>query len=126
MALAIATKRRLQTRRSWRLDPCVPYDSIRTSLHTVVDGSWGCFSGSASLTHLIQRYTFHGEPRVSIYLYSSATAMNSLTKLGNQVDAELGAFQCGVTNLRKSLWILKDMNVKLEANILISDSQTCL
>ena len=24
VALAIATKRRLQTRRSWRLDPCIP------------------------------------------------------------------------------------------------------
>ena len=54
VALAIATKRRLQTRRSWRLDPCVPYDSIRTSLYTAVDGSWGCLSGSASLTYLIQ------------------------------------------------------------------------
>ena len=86
VALAIATKRRLQTRRSWRLDPSVPYNTIRTSLHTVVDGSWGCLSGSASLTYLIQRYTFQGQPRVSIYLYSSATAMNSLTKLGHQVD----------------------------------------
>ena len=28
VALAIATKRRLQQKRSWRLDPCVPYDSI--------------------------------------------------------------------------------------------------
>ena len=126
MALAIATKRRLQTRRSWRLDPCVHYDTIRTSLHTAVDGSWGCLSGSASLTYLIQRYTFQGEPRVSIYLYSSATAMNSLTKLGHQVDAELGAFQCAVTDVRKSLRILKDLNIKLESNILISDSQTCL
>ena len=114
MALAIATKRRLQTRRSRGLDLCIPYDSIRTSLHTVVDGSWGCLSGSALLSYLIQRYTFQGQPRVSIYLYSSSTSMNSLTKLGHQVDAELGAFSCAVTDVRKSIRILKDLNVNIE------------
>ena len=52
--------------------------------------------------------------------------MNSLTKLGHQVDAELGAISCTVTDVRKSLRILKDLNVNIESNILISDSQTCL
>ena len=36
-----------------------------------------------------------------IYLYSSATSMNSLTMLGHQVDAELGAFSCAVTDVKK-------------------------
>ena len=53
--------------------------------------------------------------------------MNSLTKLGHQVDAELGAFSCAVTDVKKSIRILKDLNIKLEGGpILISDSQTCL
>ena len=53
--------------------------------------------------------------------------MSSLTKLGHQVDAELGAFSCAVTDVKKSIRTLKDMNVKLEGGpTLISDSQTCL
>ena len=61
-------------------------------MECVVDGAWGSLSGLACLIYLIQRYTFMGTPRVSIYLYSSATSMNSLTKLGHQVDAELAVF----------------------------------
>ena len=54
-------------------------------------------------------------------------SMNSLTKLGQQVDADLGAFSCAVTDVKKSIRILKDLNIKLEGGpILISDSQTCL
>ena len=127
VALAIATKRRIQTRRSWRLDPWIPYDKICTSLDTVVDGSWGFLSGSTSLTYLIQCYEFQGQPWVSIFLYSSATAMSSWIKLGHQVDAELGAFSCAVTDVEKSVRALKDLNFKLEGGpILISDSQTCI
>ena len=64
---------------------------------------------------------------MSIFLYSSATVMNSLIKLGHQVDAELGAFSCAVTDVKKSIRALKDLNVKLEGGpILILDSRTCL
>ena len=79
VSLAIATKRRLAQRRRWRMDPCIPYTDIRTTLECVVDGAWGSLSGLACLCNLIQRYTFMGTPRVSIYLFSSAIAMNSLT-----------------------------------------------
>ena len=78
------------------------------------------------LTYLIQCYTFQGQPRVSINLYSSATAINSVTKIGHQVEDELGAFSCAVTDLRNSIRIVKDLNVNIKSNILISDSQTCL
>ena len=91
------------------------------------DGSWGCLSGSASLTHLIQRYHFRGEARVSIFLYSSATRMNSLLKLTHQVDAELASMQLAVKDVRKSVKMLQDFNIKLKGGpILISYSQTCL
>ena len=76
---------------------------------------------------LIQHYEFQGQPRVSIYLYSSYTYMNSLTKLGHQVDAELGAFSCAVTDVTKSPMALKNRNVKLEGGpTLISDSRSCI
>ena len=72
-------------------------------------------------------YEFRGQARVSIYLYSSNTSINSLTKLGHQVDAELGPFSCAVPDVKKSIRTLKDMNVKLEGvSTLISDSNTCL
>ena len=67
VALAINTKRRLAQRRTWRLDPCIPYSDIRITLECVVDGAWGSLLGSACLCYLIQRYTFMGSPRVSIY-----------------------------------------------------------
>ena len=68
-----------------------------------------------------------GTPRVSIYLFSSATLMNSLTKLLHQVDAELGAFQIGTKVTVKTLKTLKELNVKLaQGPILVSDLQTCL
>ena len=51
--MALLTKKHLQQKRSWRLDPCIPYGSIRFSLHTVCDGSWGCLSGAASVSYLI-------------------------------------------------------------------------
>ena len=83
VALAINTKKRLSQRRTWRLDHCIPYRDIRITLECVVDGAWGSLSGSACLCYLIQRYTFMGSPRVLIYLFSSATSMNSLTKLSH-------------------------------------------
>ena len=68
-----------------------------------------------------------GTPRVSIYLFSSATLMNSLTKLGHQVDADINGFQIGTKETVKALKTLKELNVKLEQGpILISDSQKCL
>ena len=66
VALAINTKRRLAQRRTWRLDPCIPYTDIRTTLECVLDGAWGSLSGSACLCYLIQRYTFMGTPGVSV------------------------------------------------------------
>ena len=43
------------------------------------------------------------------------------------MDDELGTFSCAVTDVKKSIRILKDLNIKLEGGpILISDSQTCL
>ena len=39
VALAIATKRRLAQRRSWRLDLCIPYTNMPTTLECVVDGA---------------------------------------------------------------------------------------
>ena len=127
VALAIATKRRLAQRRTWRLDPCIPYTDIRTTLECVVDGAWGSLSGLACLCYLIQRYTFMGTPRVSVYLFSLSTAMNSLTELGHQVDAEISGFQIGTKETVKALKTLKELNVRLEHGpILISDSQTVL
>ena len=64
-------------------------------------------------------------PRVSIYLFSSATLMNSLTKLGHQVDAELAGFQIGTKETVKALKTLRELNVPQISPILISDSQTC-
>ena len=83
VGLAIATKRRLAQRRTWRLDPCIDYTSIRTTLECSVDGAWGALSGAATCVYLVQRYNFMNTERVSIYLFSSATAMNSLTKLSS-------------------------------------------
>ena len=68
-----------------------------------------------------------GTPRVSVYLFSSATAMNSLTKLGHQVDAEISGFQIGTKETVKALRTLKELIVRLEHGpILISDCQTVL
>ena len=55
-----------------------------------------------------------GSPRVSVYLFSSSTAMNSLTKLGHQVDAEISGFQVGTKETVKAFKILQELNVKLE------------
>ena len=106
---------------------CIPYTDIRTTLECVVDGAWGSLWGSACLCYLIQRYSFMGTPRVSVYFFSLSTAMNSLTKLGHQVDAEISGFQIGTKETVKALKTLKELNVRLEHGpILISDSQTVL
>jgi len=66
VALAIATKRRLGQRRSWRLQPCIDQKSIRTSVECLADWAWGSLSGSATIVYLVQRYLFRGTSRVSI------------------------------------------------------------
>ena len=67
-----------------------------------------------------------GTPRASIFLYSSSTAMNSLTKLSHQIVSELGAIVLGTKQTQKAIQSLKEMNVKIDRTILVSDSQTCL
>ena len=53
--------------------------------------------------------------------------MNSLTKLGHQVNAEISGFQIGTKETVKALKTLQELNVRLEHGpILISDSQTVL
>ena len=67
-----------------------------------------------------------GAPRVSIFLYSSLTMRNSLTKLTHQVDSELSALALGTKETQKAIQSSKEMDVKLDRTILVSDSQTCL
>ena len=67
-----------------------------------------------------------GTPRVSIYLYSANSNMNSMSKICHQVDAELNALALGQKETKKALESLKEMNVKIDRAILVSDSQTCL
>ena len=126
VSLAIATKRRLGQRRTFQLPACIDPKGVRLTVETLVDGCWGALSGSATMVFLVQRYLFMGNPRVFIYLYSSSTSMNSLSKLGHQVDAELAALALGQKETKKALDCLKEMNVKVERTILVSDSQTCL
>ena len=126
VALAISTKKRLGQWQSWRLPACINYKEIRLSVECAVDGAWGSLSGSACLVYLVQRYSLMGTPRVSIYLYSSSTSMNSLTKLSHQIDSELGAIALGTKETQKAIQSLKEMNVKIDRTILVSDSQTCL
>ena len=82
--------------------------------------------GLACLIYLIQRYFFMNAPRVSILLYSSATSMNSLTKLTHQVDSELSVLALGTKETQKTIKSLEEMNVKIDRTILVSHSQTCL
>ena len=91
VALASATKRRLGQRRSFQLPACIDYNGVRLTVECVVDGAWGALSGSATIVYLVQRYLFMGNPRVSIYLYSSSTSMNSLSRLGQRRSFQLPA-----------------------------------
>ena len=52
--------------------------------------------------------------------------MNSLTKLTHQVDSELSALALGTKETQKAINSLKEMNVKVDRTILVSDRQTCL
>ena len=52
--------------------------------------------------------------------------MNSLSRLSHQVDAELCALALGQKETKKAINSLKEMNVKIDRTILVSDSQTCL
>jgi hypothetical protein len=88
----------------------------------LVDGCWGALLGSATIIYVVQRYLFRGTPRVSIYQYSSSTAMNSLSKLCHQVDAEMNALALGHKEAKKAIDSLKEMNVKIDRSILVSDS----
>ena len=126
VALAIATKRRLGQRRSWRLPACISYQTTRLKLTCLVDGALGSLSGSARLVYLVQCYLYLGTPRVSTYLYSSSTAMNSLTKLSHQIDSELGAIAMCTKETQKAIQSPKEMNVKIGRTIVVSDSLTCL
>ena len=126
IALAIATKRRLGQKRSWRLPPCIDQKSIRTSVECLADGAWGSLSGSATIVYLVQRYLFRGTSRVSIYLYSANSNMNSMSRISHQIDAELNGLALGQKETKKALEALKEMNVKIDRTILVSDSQTCL
>ena len=126
VALALQTKRRLGKRRSWHLPACIDQKTTRLEVTCLVDGAWGCLSGSACLVYLLQRYLYMGNPRVSTFLYSSSTAMNSLRRLGHQIDSELSVIALGTKETQKAINSLKDMNVKIHRRVLISDSQTCL
>ena len=112
--------------RSFQLPACINYREVRLTVECLVDGAWGSLSGSATIVYLVQRYLFLGMPRVSIYLYSSSTAMNSVSRLCHQVDAELNALALGQKETKKTIDSLKKMNVKIDRTILVSDSQTCL
>lgn len=92
VALAIATKRRLGQRRSWRLPACINYQEVRLSVECVWNVSllW-----LACLIYMIQWHFFNGAPQVSIFLYFSSTSMNSQMKLTHQVDSELSALALG-------------------------------
>ena len=103
VSLAIATKRRLGQRRSFQLPACINYRDVRLTVECLVDGAWGALSGSATIVYLVQRYLFLGTPRVSIYLYSSSTAMNSVSRLCHQVDAELNALALGQKETKKAI-----------------------
>ena len=72
-------------------------------MECLVDGAWGVLSGSACLFYIVQRYLYMGTPRVSIYLYSSSTSMNSLSRLLHQVDAELCALALGQKETKKAI-----------------------
>lgn len=67
-----------------------------------------------------------GNPRVSTFLYSSSTAMNSLSRLGHQIESELSAITLGTKETQKAINSLKDIYIKIHSTVLISDSQTCL
>ena len=51
VALALETKRRLGQRRSWHLPACIDQKTTRLEVTCLVDGAWGCLSGSACLVY---------------------------------------------------------------------------
>ena len=78
------------------------------------------------LIYLIKWFFFMGAPRVSIFLYSSSTSMNSLTNHTHQVDLELSALALSTKETQKAIKSLREMDVKVDRTILVSDSKTCL
>ena len=78
------------------------------------------------MIYLVQRYVYMGTPRVSIYLYSANSNMNSMSKICHQVDAEISGLALGHKETKKVIESLKEIMVKVDRTILVSDSQTCL
>jgi hypothetical protein len=52
--------------------------------------------------------------------------MISLSRLCHQVDAEMNALALGHKEDKKAIDALKEINVKIDRSIQVSDSQTCL
>ena len=52
--------------------------------------------------------------------------MNSLTELSHQVDSELSDLALGTKETQKAIKSLKEMKIKVNRTILVSDIQTCL
>ena len=104
-------------RRSWRLPAYIDYQTTRLEVTCLVDGAWGSLSGLACLVYLVQPYLFMGNPRVSTFLYSSSTAMNSVTPLSHQIDSELRAIAQGTKETQKAIHSLKDMTVKIHRTV---------
>ena len=127
-ASAVLATKRLTAKRGWRLPLAINYADISFELDTLTDGCWGVTAGAATIVYLLQRYIFNNAPRVSIYLYSCASAMNPMRKLIHQVDAELAGFNLAAQETVKVINTLRDEGIAFkEGNVrMISDSQTGL
>ena len=67
VSLAIATKRRLGQRRTWRLPPCIDQSTIRTSVEFLADGAWGSLCGECDHDIFSAALSLHGHTK-SVYL----------------------------------------------------------
>ena len=87
----------------------------------------GPWRGGAALVHLLQRYTWDGEDRVHIYLYSSSSGLNPLLTPHHQVDSEIIGLQLAQKEVHRALLALGQfLGSKLPKPRLISDSKTAL
>ena len=93
--------------RSRRLPACIDRQHIETELDCVVDGCWGTLGAGADLLYPIQRYTFMGESRTSIFLFGGTTRVNPMTKPHHQLDAEMMAIGLGQKEAQKATETLK-------------------
>ena len=121
----LAAKRRFPQNRSLRLPPAVNYADVRIELEALSDGCWGVQAGSATILYPIQRYILQGEKRVHIYLFSSATGLNPVSRLTHQIDSKLGSLSLAVKETTKAFSILGNFNIQIQPK-LTSDSQTSL